>query len=260
MAGFDSHNHLQYPVFEGDQDAVVAEMERSGVRGCVVNGTEEADWGAVRALAERFPEMVRPAYGVHPWKAGEVEAGWEVRLRELLEKNPGGTVGEVGVDGWVKGPGMEEQKNVFAVQARLAAELGRVMTVHCLQAWGAFFEVMDEASAWPEKFLMHSFGGSYEVAERIMKHEGAMFSFSGYFLEERKHKVRKVFRRLPIERILLETDAPDMLPPAEFRKFPGEDGVNHPGNWVGVAEGFCGVRGKDELGTVWENSRRFWGV
>lgn len=256
---FDSHNHLQSPKFGKPAEILVADMKAEGISGCVVNATREADWEAVAALARGFPGFVFPAYGIHPWFADTAEAGWEGRLRKRLEDDPQATVGEVGVDGWVDSPGMDVQMPIFVKQAEIAAELGRVMTVHCLKAWEELFSAMDQAKGWPEKFLMHSFGGSIEIAERLMKHEGVMFSFSGYFLQERKRKVLEVFQQLPEDRILLETDAPDMMPPEGCAKFPLGDGVNHPANLRKIAERFEKSLGAGTLEEVARNGKRFWG-
>jgi len=257
MKLFDSHNHLQSGRFGRGVVDLVGEMRDSGICGCVVNATRESDWGAVANLAREFPDFVRPAYGIHPWFADTAEEGWEVRLREILSEDARATVGEVGVDGWVDSPGMEVQQKVFAAQVGIAAEMGRVMTVHCLKAWEELFETMDESKAWPEKFLMHSFGGSIEIAERLLK-KGAWFSFSGYFLHERKRKVLEVFRKLPRDRILLETDAPEMIPPEGFVKFPLGEEVNHPGNLCMIAEGFERELGEGILEKVEGNGALFW--
>lgn len=256
---FDSHNHLQDVRFGRDVGELVREMRDEGVCGCVVNATQESDWSAVADLSERFPGFVFPAYGIHPWFADSAEEGWEERLRKMLEENPQATIGEVGVDGWVDSPGMEVQAGVFRAQVKIAAETERVMTVHCLKAWEELFRAMDETAAWPEKFLMHSFGGSIEIAERLMKREGVMFSFSGYFLQERKRKSLEVFRQLPKDRILLETDAPDMIPPEGLVKFPLGEDVNHPANLGGIAERFGKEFGGDGLEQVSENGKLFWG-
>jgi TatD DNase family protein len=173
--------------------------------------------------------------------------------------DPVASVGEVGVDGWVKSPGMEVQLPVFIKQAELAAETGRVMTVHCLKAWEKLFEAMDRAAAWPEKFLMHSFGGSLEVAERLVR-KGAWFSFSGHFLHERKRKVLEVFRKLPEDRILLETDAPDMIPPEDFVTFSLGAGVNHPANLRRIAEALERETREGMLGRIERNGMSFWSI
>jgi len=256
---FDSHNHLQSDRFGKPLGDMIAEMKAAGVSGCVVNATRESDWKTVRGIALAFPDFVRPAYGVHPWFADAVEEGWEERLRGLLRDDPQASVGEVGVDGWVDAPGMEVQREVFAKQVAIAAELDRVMTVHCLKAWDGLFRLMESADAWPEKFLMHSFGGSVEIAERLLK-RGAWFSFSGYFLQPRKRNVLEVFKRLPKDRMLLETDAPDMAPPQELMKFPLNGEVNHPANLGAIAAAFEKELGAGTLAQVAENSRHFWGM
>ena len=255
---FDSHNHLQSHRFGKEPEALVREMKAAGISGCVVNATRESDWEAVAELAGTYPGFVFPAYGIHPWFADTAKEGWEERLRERLELDPAATVGEIGVDGWVKSPAMEVQFDLFVKQVEIAVETGRVMTVHCLKAWEELFRAMDEAEAWPEKFLMHSFGGSIEVAERLMK-KGAWFSFSGYFLQERKRKVLEVFRQLPADRILLETDAPEMLPPDAFVAFPLGEGVNHPANLRAIAEAFGQETGAGILEQIGGNGKRFWG-
>ena len=237
---------------------MIGEMQAAGITGCVVNATREADWEAVAVLAREFPGYVFPAYGIHPWHADAAAEGWEKRLRERLLSDPMSSVGEVGVDGWVDSPGMEVQLPVFIKQAELAAELGRVMTVHCLKAWEPLFAAMDRAAAWPEKFLMHSFGGSAEIVERLLK-KGAWFSFSGHFLHPRKAKALEVFRKLPEERILLETDAPEMMPPEEFIGFPLGAGINHPANLRRIAEAFGRETRGGILEKVEENGKRFWG-
>lgn len=254
---FDSHNHLQSGRFGRPVDVLIAEMQAVEISGCVVNATREEDWEAVRKIALDFPDFVRPAYGVHPWFAHTVTDGWEERLRMLLREDERASVGEIGVDGWVDSPRIEVQRKVFAQQIAIAAEMKRNMTVHCLKAWDELFQLMNGTDAWPEKFLMHSFGGSIEVAQRLLK-RGAWFSFSGYFLQQKKHKVLEVFKQLPRDRILLETDAPEMMPPDEFVKFSLGEEINHPGNLAAIAEEFERVLGEGILKTVEENGRVFW--
>jgi TatD DNase family protein len=256
---YDSHNHLQSLRFGRPATDLIATMKDVGITGCMVNATQEADWEKVKFLAAQFPDFVRPAYGVHPWFADTVSEGWEERLRKLLLENEYATVGEVGVDGWINQPSLELQRAVFVKQVAIAVELDKVMTVHCLKAWDELFQLMDAADAWPQKFLMHSFGGSIEVAERLLK-RGAWFSFSGYFLQSRKQKVLEVFKRLPKDRILLETDAPEMAPPLELMEFPIEGDLNHPANLEAIAKAFEKAMGPEILELVSANSKRFWNL
>jgi TatD DNase family protein len=236
----DSHNHLQDARL-GAAGPLVRAMREAGVTACVANATQEADWPDVARLAREFPGFVAPAFGVHPWRAATVLPGWQERLADLLEEFPTASLGECGLDGWVDSPSLPAQEAVFMDQLRLGKRLNRPLTIHCLKAWNPLFDAFKK-EAPPGKFLMHSFGGSAEIAARLAR-EGAYFSFSGYFLQPRKAAVLAVFRGIPLDRLLVETDAPDMLPPGSAIRHPLPGGHNHPANLPAIAEGLAAALG-----------------
>ncbi|RYD62047.1 MAG: TatD family deoxyribonuclease [Verrucomicrobiaceae bacterium] len=233
MTVYDSHNHLQR---FADPARIIAEMRDVGVVGCVVNGTSEDDWNAVAELVETFPDFVQPAFGLHPWKAHLRSAQWLRVLEGFLDRFPNASMGECGLDGWVAAPSLDVQREVFLPQLALARERALPVTIHALKAWEPLFAAFDQEKP-PEKFLLHSFGGSPELVKRLAD-LGAWFSFSGYFLQPRKAKVVEAFKAVPRDRLLLETDAPDMMPPEDFITHPTEEG-NHPANVVRIAEGWA---------------------
>jgi TatD DNase family protein len=239
MLLFDSHNHLQR--FE-DPGRIIAGMREIGIGGCVVNGTSEDDWEAVGRLAEAYPDFVRPAFGLHPWYAAGKSDEWLTHLEGWLDRFPDASVGEIGLDGWIEGPSLDAQRQVFLPQLALARERNLPATIHALKAWQPLFDAF-EREAPPEKFLLHSFGGSSELVERLAP-MGAWFSFSGYFLHPRKAKVLEAFKSVPAERLLLETDAPEMIPPDEYVSHPLE-GMNHPANLLRIAEGLAAGLGME---------------
>jgi TatD DNase family protein len=245
----DAHNHLQDPRL-GEAAPVIAAMRAAGVERCVVNATRESDWPTVEALALAHPGFVSPAFGIHPWHAHTAADGWFGRLEVLLEKHPQASIGECGLDQWVASPPLEIQRPVFLAQLRLARGMNRPVTIHCLRAWGALFGVFSEEPP-PPRFLMHSYGGSIETARRLLP-LGARFSFSGHFLHERKAAAREVFRQLPRERILLETDAPDMRPPETIVTHPLPENLNHPANLPAIGRALAAALGMspDELATL----------
>jgi len=142
-------------------------------------------------------------------------------------------VGEIGLDRWIKDYDFEQQLEVFKWQLGLAAKRNLPASIHCLKAWGKMLEVL-QAELLPRcGFVLHSFGGPTEMVLPLAE-LGAYFSLPGYFAHERKARQRDVFRHVPLERLLIETDAPDQLLPTERVLYPfcNTEGipVNHPAN------------------------------
>lgn len=252
----DAHNHLQDPRL-GNPLPVIAAMRAAGVGRCVVNATREEDWAAVASLAAAHPDLVVPCFGIHPWHAHEVSTGWRQRLENLLENHPFAGVGECGLDQWVSSPSIDVQMPVFLAQVEIARRLDRPLTVHCLKAWGPLIDAFSLSA--PPRFLMHSFGGSIEIARRLIPH-GARFSCSGYFLHPRKAAALEVFRQLPTDRILLESDAPDMAPPENLRSHPLPGPLNHPANLPATGRQLAGLLGMDarEFASLTEINTSVW--
>ena len=251
----DAHNHLQDARLGADSAALVAEMRVAGVTSCVVNGTEPADWTKVAALAEQYPNFVIPSFGLHPWKLRGRSPQWESQLHDFLTRFPNAGVGEFGLDRWIKDFNIQDQRTVFRAHLKTAIALDRWCTVHCLKAWGGLLEELSMFGELPN-ILIHSFSGSIETANQLAA-LGCYFSFSGYFLHRRKQSVVDVFAQLPVDRILVETDAPDMLPPESDRPFGGQT-VNHPANLLQIQNRLSELIGISRQQLV-ENTLRWLG-
>lgn len=256
----DAHNHLQRFAGRLDAETIFAAITEDGVECAVVNGTNEDDWEQVAELARKYSWMI-PSFGVHPWSAPARSKLWEEKLREYLEEFPGAGVGEVGLDRWIANHDLEDQSILFRRQLELAAELNRPVTVHCLRAWGALAETLKN-SLLPERgFLIHAYGGPVEMVETYLKF-GARFSFNGYFLGSRQRKKLETFREVPLDRLLVETDAPDMLIPVELQgcQLTDESGkpLNHPANLPIAARSlaeFLKIDSESLAGKTTENAR-----
>jgi TatD DNase family protein len=233
MPLYDAHNHLQDERLAPFGDAIAeCAFEREGIRGMVVNGSCEADWPAVLSLARRYPQVI-PSFGCHPWYVKECSPDWQTTLIRFLDQIPSG-VGEIGLDRWIKDYDLPAQESVFAWQLRLAADRNLPVSIHCLQAWGRLLELLRSGPRPACGFVLHSFGGPQEMVEPLAK-LGAYFSLPGYFAQERKARQRQVFRSVPRERLLIETDAPDQSLPMERTLYPITDPssgkpLNHPAN------------------------------
>jgi TatD DNase family protein len=276
---FDAHNHLQDEWLAPHLDRIATQLGPAGLHRAVVNGTNEADWPEVAALAVRF-SWIKPSFGLHPWHAGGRSPAWKTQLTAWLDRHPGCGVGEIGLDRWIldraraddprlaglKRAPIEEQIDVFTFQLRIAAERDAPATVHCVDAWGPLWQIVETGPLPARGFLLHAYGGSTEMMERLVE-KGAFFSFNGYFLGDRKEKQRETFRAVPADRLLVETDAPAMPLPQAWRtyKLPpaaGGQTVNHPGNIEAVYAGLASLRGVrvGELAAqVADNFRRFFG-
>lgn len=260
---YDAHNHLQDDRFAGRVDELVREAGGVGVARMVVNGSCEEDWPLVETLAERFP-MVLPSYGLHPWYFRERSLRWVEVLAQYLDRRPS-AIGEFGLDRWREDLPYEGQEYVFLEQWHLARTLNRPASLHCLKAWGRLLDLLKAHPGPACGFLLHSYGGPVEMVPAFVK-LGAYFSFPGYFAHERKERQRATFRAIPVERLLVETDAPDQGLPDEINAFPlaAPDGapVNHPANLAAVYRALAAAR-EEEVETlaahIAENFQRLFG-
>ncbi len=240
---YDSHLHLQDPRLKSVLNDLSKTYASLGVKRVVVNGTEEADWEGVGQLSELFP-FVKPAFGLHPWHIFNRSAHWLGNLEYCIDHYQG-FVGEIGLDRWIQNHDFDDQVEVFKKQLQLAARKNVPASLHCLNAWGRMLDILEEESLPKVGVLLHSYGGAQEMVPQLAE-LGCYFSFSGYFLLDRKSKARATFKTIPIDRILVETDAPDQQLPEDRDEHPlplDEEGksVNHPGNIGAVYSGLAQV-------------------
>jgi TatD DNase family protein len=262
---YDAHNHLQDDRLAPYREAVLVAAQRENVVKMVVNGSCEQDWPAVLDLARQYPQVI-PSFGYHPWYVKERSADWHQVLLRHLDAAPS-AVGEVGLDRWVKDYNLEQQQEVFVWQLRLAAERNLPLSIHCLQAWGPLLDILRAEPCPACGFLLHSYGGSVELVAPLAE-LGAYFSLPGYFAHERKTRQREAFRKVPSDRLLIETDAPDQLLPPERVQYPltgaaSGKPINHPANLAAVYRFAAELRNEplEPLAlTVEENFQRLFGT
>lgn len=241
---FDAHCHLQDGRLAPHLDAFMERAAAAGIAGWHCCGTRESDWDEVRRIARRIPG-VRISFGLHPWYAADRTPGWLEALRALLCEYPSG-VGEIGLDHALDKGTFAVQEEVFLAQLSLAAELRRPVSVHCRRAWGRMIELLDGQGWPPDGILFHSYSGGAELVAPLVR-RGAFFSFSGAMTKDRNARTREAVGVVPPDRILVETDAPDLMPVIPRRTFhPGilpHSSINEPANLVYVADAVAGLRG-----------------
>ncbi len=261
---YDTHLHVQDPRFDAHQKQWITELDGSGLVECIVNGTSPNDWNQVSEVSKH--KKIRPAFGLHPWKLDEMSDDWFENLQSKLQSHRGAVIGEIGLDKWIRDPQFERQIEIFRQQLKLASALDLPPTIHCLKAWGHMLSILEKYHTLLPGFLLHSYSGPIEMVENFLE-LGAYFSISGYFAKPEKKNKLEAWKRIPLDRILIETDAPDMLPPPELQMRPIADKehhpLNHPANiesiysWASEWFGFSKV---DEFARQIEsNYRRLFG-
>ena len=209
MNYWDTHTHLQDISFGPDRGRVVENARKQGVLKLLCCATGPRDWEAVYQLALKYEGFLVPAFGVHPLYLEELVEGWEERLEGYLKKIPS-AVGEIGLDFWVKDAEAEKQVEVFEKQLELAEKYERPVSVHCRKAWDALLKIWKEKGR-KVKIVMHSYSGSADTLKILLKGE-VFFSFSGAVTRPGHVKTVKALSAVPHDRILFETDSPDLIP------------------------------------------------
>ena len=205
---FDSHCHLDDPRLLPRLGALVAEAEAAGISGFLVPGVAPEGWRSIKALSAAFPQIV-PAFGVHPMHAQLLTPSTLSELRHLSRCAV--AIGEIGLDYSLTPPDRQAQKYAFRAQLALAQEAGLPVLIHCRKAFGDLPEILQEDGRRGVRGVMHAFSGSLETARACLR-LGLHISLAGSVTYENARRPLAVAAQVPLERLLLETDAPDLAP------------------------------------------------
>lgn len=201
----DSHAHIDDASFAADLAAMFQRAEDAGVRHIVVPAIDQASWPRIEAICAQHAQA-HPAYGMHPIYIDQHRPEHLDELRTWLETHPAVAVGEIGLDYFLTDLDVERQRDYFRQQLRLARDLDLPVIVHARRA-------MDEVTSTMRRIgglrgVVHSFSGSLQQAERLWD-MGFHLGIGGPVTHERAQRLRGIVAHMPIEHLLLETDAPD---------------------------------------------------
>jgi TatD DNase family protein len=232
----DHHCHLDFPEFASELDAVVARAREAGVATLVSISTRIRQFDKVRAIAERF-DNVYCSVGTHPHNAHEELDIPLTRIIELSRHPKVVAVGETGLDYYYKHSTPEAQAEGFRRHIRAARETGLPLEIHTRDADGDTIAILeDEHAKGAFPAVLHCFTGGRELAVRAVD-LGLYISFSGVITFKKSDALRDIARDVPLDRLLVETDAP-FLTPDPFR---GKR--NEPAYVVRTAAVLAGVKG-----------------
>lgn len=201
----DSHVHIDDASFDGDRAEVLACAAEAGVRSMVVPGIDAASWPRIDALCRRY-EGLHPAYGLHPLFLAQHRPEHLQLLRERLGRGGAVALGEIGLDFYVEELDRALQRYYFEEQLGVAKDFGLPVIVHARRAVEESVLVLRDFSG--VRGVVHSFAGSEQQAERLYE-MGFMLGIGGPITYPRAKRLRRLVANMPIECLLLETDAPD---------------------------------------------------
>jgi TatD DNase family protein len=211
MTLIDTHAHLDESAFESDVDAVVRNAAEAGIEAVLTIGITRASCERALALAERF-EIVRAAVGIQPNYVSQVEHGdWE-EIVAMAERPEVLAVGETGLDKYWDYAPLDLQAEYFDRHLELARRLDKPFIVHCRDADAEVVaQLARDFERGPLKGVMHSFCGSAQTARACLD-MGMHISFAGMVTFKKNDALRAVAKTIPLERVLIETDAPYLAP------------------------------------------------
>jgi TatD DNase family protein len=205
----DSHCHIDFPEFSSDLEGVMARMCEHRVSHALCVGVNLEDFPRVLGIAQQF-EHVFASVGVHPdHEAGEEPT--EARLCALAAQPKVVAIGEAGLDYYRRDGDTEWQRRRFRTHIRAARACGKPLIVHTRNAAADTIAIMREERAADVGGVMHCFTESLELAKQAME-MNFYISFSGIITFKNASDLREVASRIPLERLLIETDAPYLAP------------------------------------------------
>ncbi len=201
----DSHCHLDFEVFDNDRKTVIEYARRNGIQHIVIPGVSRDNWPDICNICIHDAQL-HPCYGLHPYLASRHADDDIAALRTWLKDNACVAIGECGLDYRKNQAEKETQLKFFHAQLEIARETAKPVVIHSVHATE---DVINSIKNHPGlRGMVHSYSGSYEQAMQLVR-LGFYLCFGGAVTYDNAKKLRATAGRLPLDSILLETDAPD---------------------------------------------------
>ena len=251
---FDTHAHYDDEAFDPDRELLLESLPQRGVALVVNPGCDLESSRKAVAYAAEYPHLYA-AVGIHPENCGGFTPADMDALRQLAEQPKVVAIGEIGLDYyWAENPPRELQQEVLRRQLALAQELHLPVIIHDRDAHADTLSIVRE---FPQVTgVFHCFAGSVEMAQALIK-MGWMLSFNGAATFKNANKAPEVIAAVPLEKLMIETDAP-YLTPVPHR------GERNDSSYVRfVAEKIAEIKGisaEEVEKATWENGKAFFGI
>ena len=209
----DTHSHIYVDDFAADADDVVSRAQQAGIEKIFLPNINAESITPMLELSRRYPGYLYPMMGLHP---EDVKEDWMQvleRMEALLQdaNHPYVAVGEIGLDFYWDTTYCEEQKKAFDTQVQWAVKYNLPLMIHCRQAHEELLAALEPYRNAGLKGVFHCFGGTLEEAKQLLSHEGFVLGIGG-ILTFKKSPLSSVIPYVPLDRIVVETDAPYLAP------------------------------------------------
>lgn len=204
----DSHCHLDFPCFNHDLDTLFDELQKCHINKVVIPATQASSWLNIQKIASKYASAFY-ALGIHPHFLASFKTQDLLTLSSLLKTRDDKCIalGEIGLDKFAP-IDLQQQEWVFIEQLKIAQQLQLPIILHCVKMQGRVLAILKQ-----QKFkyggVYHAFSGSLEIANEFIQ-LGFKLGVGGVITYPNSTKTRTTFSQLPLESLLLETDAPDM--------------------------------------------------
>lgn len=210
----DTHTHLYEKQFDGDRDVMIQRALENGVQKMLIPNVDSTTIAPMLAICSRYPQHIFPMIGIHPCSIKPDTHQQELdAVYKCLQQEKFVAVGEIGIDLYWDKTTLDIQKDAFNQQCDWALEFNLPIAIHSRDATHVIIEILKHRKQNP-KGVFHCFTGSFEEAQEILK-LGFYLGIGGVVSYKNTH-LRETLKRLPLEKIVLETDAP-YLPPVPHR-------------------------------------------
>lgn len=251
---YDTHAHLNNPLYDEDRDEVIKRIKESGVE--LVNNigaSIKTSFESIK-LAEKY-DFIYATCGVHPSETGDLTEADMETLYEMTKHEKVVAVGEIGLDyHYEDGPDSDIQKYWFERQLEVAKSVNMPVVIHDRESKGECISILKKHNI--KNGVMHCFSGSAETAKELLKQD-FFISFTGVVTFKNARRTIEALEVIPIEKLFIETDCPYMAPE------PVRGTRNDSSNVIKIAEKYADVKGislEDVIEITTDNAKRFFGI
>lgn len=230
---FDTHCHLDFPDFDKDRKVIIQKANKVGIKNMLLPGVTKNSWRELRMHVALNPSL-HAALGLHPMFIKEHSDTHLEDLEKALALPPVNAVGEIGLDFTEDDCMRDRQELFFRAQLKMAIKFKLPVILHVRKAHNEVLKHLKMMN-FKEGGIVHAFSGSFEIAKEYIK-QGFKLGFGGTMTYQRSVKIREMVKLLPLDAIVLETDAPDMTPAtSKFQR-------NTPIHLLDNFKAFCDLR------------------